>query len=138
MKHLNLRNAFFFLALFMSVATFTSCTEDEPTVSEQLNGEWDAKSFTADGVEVMGTLVTSFELEFDDEGDDQGEAKWTIIFSTGQTQVIEGDYEVRDGGDELRISDATGRIDFDMDLSGDELELTGIVSGERWEIEADK
>ncbi len=138
MKHLNLRNTFLMLAIGLSVFTFASCEDDEPTVSEQLNGEWDVKSFTADGVEVMGTLVTSFELEFDDEGDDQGETKWTIIFSTGQTEVIEGEYEVRDGGKELRISDSSERIDFDMDLSGDELELTGIVSGERWEIEAEK
>ena len=131
-------NPFMLFMLFAVLGLFTACTEEEPTLSERLDGEWDVESFTVDGVEFMQTTVTSFELEFDDEGEDQGDTKWTIIFFDGSTQVIEGEFEINDGGKELRLSDNTGYNDFDMEMSGEDLELTGIIAGERWEIEAEK
>jgi len=50
------------LSLFVLSLTFSSCDPLRPILMI-LEGDWDVTSFTEDGVEVMGTVFTSIQID---------------------------------------------------------------------------
>ncbi|MEO0640990.1 MAG: hypothetical protein AAFY70_14755 [Bacteroidota bacterium] len=130
------------LSLFVLSLTFSSCDPLRPILMI-LEGDWDVTSFTEDGVEVMGTVFTSIQIEFEEYGETEGETNWTFLGTNGASTLVTGDYQLNDDGSEVEISfnsgSLTGEIlDFDLDLEDDEMELAGNIDGFRWVIDADK
>lgn len=132
------------LALIMLVLpAMTSCDKckdkDEPTVKEKLVGEWEIKSFTVDGVEVKGPLVTFSKMEFEAYTGNNGDFEWTISYVDGTSETQVGDYEVDEEDKEIKLENNDGeRLKFDFDLDGDDLELSGTLDGERYELKAER
>ena len=131
--------------LFLTLTAMTSCDkckDDDkptPTVKEQLVGEWEIKSFTIDGVEVKGAIVTASKMEFEAYSGDNGDFEWSINFADGTSETESGDYEVDENDKEIELENHEGkRIKFDFDLDGDDLELSGILDGERYILKAER
>ncbi|MBN8677601.1 MAG: hypothetical protein J0M29_05205 [Chitinophagales bacterium] len=129
--------------LLMVVPTLTSCDkckkDDEPTLKDEMVGEWKIKSMTFDGSEAMGFVVTSSKMEFEEYSGTNGDFEWGIFYVDGSSENQEGDYEVDEEDKELELENNEGeRIKFDIDVDGDDLELSGIVDGERVVIKAER
>ena len=126
------------LCLFATLS-FAACGDDDDVdpneeTNNRLEGEWEVDSWTVDGVEVMGSLVTSFDMEYEKQGPTDGEVEWTIIGGNGATSRVDGDYDIENSGTEIDIDGD----DFDIEIDGDDLELSGTVNAERWVIEAER
>ena len=126
-----------FVLLLLTALSFTSCDKIK-RVANNLEGDWKVKSFTIDGVEAMRVGVNNFTLEFDDYSDDEGDFEWRIIYVDGTSETLSGEYGIDDDGKELELNANDKAYQMDMDLDGDELELEGIVDGEKVIIKADK
>lgn len=60
------------VAIFAALMlTLTACEKDkdkpkpEPTVQEKLVGKWEINTFTLDGVEIKGTIVSTSTIELE-------------------------------------------------------------------------
>ncbi len=124
------KGAILFLCLSMSLA---SCNKDK-LANKDLEGTWEVQSLTVDGEEAMDFIFNSFELEFKADSDIGGESEWDFIAVDGSSSKVETDYEISDDGTEIDFDGDK----FNMNLDGDKLELSGNLSGTRWEIEADR
>lgn len=123
----------FLLLLLTAMTSCDKCKEDvKPTLKDQLVGNWEIKSFTIDGVEVKGSIVTSSKMEFEKYSGSNGDFEWNIQYSDGSSETQSGDYEVDESDKEITFENQEGeREKFDFDLDGDNLELSGISDGER-------
>ena len=132
------------LALLMLVLpAMTSCDKckdkDEPTVKEQLVGEWEIKSFTIDGVEAKGPVITASKMEFEAYTGNNGDFEWSVNYVDGSSETQLGDYEVDEEDKEIELENNEGeRLKFDFDLDGDDLELSGTIDGERYVLKAER
>lgn len=129
--------------LLLVVPTLTSCDkckdDNDPTLRDQMKGEWELKSFTFDGVESMGFVVSSSKMEFEAYSGSNGDFEWFIAYKDGSNETQAGDYEVDEEDKELELENNEGdRIKLDIDLVGDDLELSGIIDGERVIIKAER
>ncbi|MCC7465584.1 MAG: hypothetical protein IT261_04915 [Saprospiraceae bacterium] len=129
--------------LLLVVPTLTSCDkckdDNDPTLREQLKGDWEVKSFTFDGVESIGFVVNSSKMEFEAYSGSNGDFEWFISYKDGTSETQAGDYEVDEADKELELENNEGeRIKLDIDLDGDDLELSGIIDGERVIIHAER
>ena len=109
-------------------------TDPRAELNDELDGDWDVESWTVDGVEFIGSFVTSFEMEFEKQDDFDGEADWRIIYGDGGSDRLKGDYEVENGGREIDFDN----IDIDVDMDGDEMTLEMTYDGMRWIIQAER
>jgi hypothetical protein len=123
------------LALFaLLLSALSSCEKDDKLVRD-ITGEWKIRSFTADGVEIMGSLVKSSKFEFEKNGD----FEWIINYIDGSTDISEGEFTIDAEDDEIRFEADNGDIDkMEFDLDGDDLELSGIFEQNRVVIKARK
>ena len=71
------------LSLFVLSLTFSSCDPLRPILMI-LEGDWDVTSFTEDGVEVMGTVFTSIQIEFEEYGETEGVVHARSSFESGE------------------------------------------------------
>ncbi len=132
------------LALILLVLpAMTSCDkckdDDKPTAKEQLVGEWEIKSFTIDGVEVKGSVITASKMEFEAYTGNNGDFEWDINYIDGSSERQSGDYEVDEEEKEIELEGNDGeRLKFDFDLEGDDLELSGTHDGERYVLKAER
>jgi hypothetical protein len=129
--------------LMLVLPAMTSCDKckdkNEPTLKEQIVGEWEIKSFTIDGVEIKGAIVTSSKMEFDAYSGNNGDFEWLIFYVDGSSERQLGDYELDEGEKEIVLEDSDGdRLEFDFDLDGDDLELSGTLDGERYILKAER
>ncbi|HNE29120.1 MAG TPA: hypothetical protein PKL15_11620 [Saprospiraceae bacterium] len=129
--------------LFAALFGLSSCKKDnddsKPTPTQQIVGEWEIKSFTIDGVEIKGTVVLSSKMEFEAYTGSNGDFEWTIVYTDGSSEVATGDYEVDEADREVKLENDNGEtLKFDFDLDGDELELSGILDGERYVLNAER
>ena len=127
----------FYLILPLAFFVFTSCEKDsDPNedTNNQIQGEWDVKSWTLDGVEQMDFTVNTFEMDFKKESGIGGETDWLIIFTDGSTTRIDGDYEIQNDGREIDVDGD----DLNIDIDRDNMDMSGNIDGRRWEIEAEK
>ena len=127
-------NLLAFGLLLLLLPSLTSCKKDkeEDTIREQFVGNWAVKSFTIDGVEVKGSIVTASKMEFEAYTGSNGDFEWSINYSDGTSEIQTGDYEVDEVDKEVTLENNEGdRVKFDFDLDGNDLELSGIEDGQR-------
>src|SRR5690606_2753769 len=122
---------------------FTSCKKDDDKNNDNLRtaivGEWEVTSFTFDGVEVMGTIVLASKMEFETYSGSNGDFEWSINYGDGSSELQSGDYEVDEEDKEVELQSNDGEIiKLEADVNGDDLELSGILDGERIVIKADR
>lgn len=129
---------FALLMLTIAVAGLSSCKKDKaPTLKEEIVGDWEVKSFTEDGVELMGSVVTSFTMEYEAYSGVNGDFDWVINYSDGSSERINGDYEVDVEDKEVKLIKNDGTTTMDMDVDGGgELEIEGIIDGFRYVVKA--
>ena len=132
-----------FSLLLLLPSGFTSCKKDKDeaprplTTREQFVGKWEIKSFTIDGVEVKGSVITASKMEFEAYSGSNGDFEWNIQYSYGTSEVQSGDYTVDEVDKEIDLENAEGehqQLDFDLD--GNSLELSGISDGQRVVLKA--
>lgn len=130
-----------FLFALLVLPLFTSCKKDKdkPSVAKSLVGEWEVEAFLLDGVDYKGNVVTESELEFKAEKNGSAEFKWFIAYSDGDSETIRGKYEVDEDDEVIELKPTGGiRLELEYDLDGNELELTGILDGQDFEMVAEK
>lgn len=130
------------LALIILPA-FTSCDsckkDKKPTLRGEIVGEWEVKSFTVDGVELKGVVVLASEMEFEAYTGSNGDFKWNINYTDGTSEVASGDYILDEEDAEVELENNDGdHLKFDVDLNGDDLELSGTLDGERYELKLER
>ena len=132
------------LLLLGGPVLLTGCKKDEDDVTvdpnieinSQLQGNWEVTSYTSDGVEYLGTIFQSLDMDFEKEGPSEGEVEMTLVDSEGSTLIETTDYTVRNNGKEIDLEDV---MEFEIDLDGDDLQLEGIdEDGYRVVIKADR
>jgi len=120
-----MRNLLFksFAILFVASALmFTSCSKDNDGPSSVV-GAWTANSFTADGVEMMGTFFTSVSVNIGEMSNNSGSWNMTAnVLGLGADTAI-GTY-VMDGDKMNVVVDGETTV-FDYTLSGNSLEIRG-------------
>ena len=130
---------FALLMLSIAVVGMTSCKKDKkPTFKEEVVGDWEVKSFTEDGVELMSTIVTSFTMEYETYAGSNGDFEWVINYADGTSERITGDYEIDVEDKEIKLIKNDGTTTLDIDVSNDDLEIEGIIDGFRYVIKADR
>lgn len=140
MNRFNFFNTTHFLLSFVFISMLFSCEKDELA---PLYGSWEVTSFTEDGVEIVGSDISFFEMEYEECDNGEGDFRWTINYSSGGTGIAIGEFECRENDKELELSfrnDDTfeGVIEFDMDLKGKDLVLEATIDGYRYRIVAEK
>lgn len=126
-----------FATLLFALLSFTACKKDK--LRKDLVGDWEVKSFTIDGVEAKGSVITSSKMEFEAYSGDNGDFEWSISYTDGSSETQTGDYTVDQEDEEITFEDNDGeRIKLDFDLSNDDLELSGILDGQRVVIKAER
>ena len=129
-----------FLLLLLLLPAFTSCKKDKkPTLRGEIVGEWELKSFTVDGVELKGSIVLASKMEFEEYSGSNGDFEWRITYADGTSENASGDYTLDEEDAEVELENSDGeRIKFDVEIKGDDLELSGILDGERYELKAER
>ena len=129
-----------FLLLMILLPAFTSCKKDKkPTLRGEIVGEWELKSFTVDGVELKGTIVLASKMEFEAYTGSNGDFEWRVNYGDGTNETASGDYTLDEEDAEVELENNDGeRIKFDVEINGDDLELSGILDGERYELKAER
>jgi len=128
-----------FLFLFLSVAAIglSNCKKDKaPTLKQEVVGDWEVKTFTEDGAELMGSIVTSFTMEYESYSGSNGDFEWQINYADGSSERISGDYEVDAEDKEIKLIKNDGSTTLDLDVDNDECEIDGIIDGFRYVIKA--
>lgn len=134
---------FFSLILTISML-ITSCGDDTMTpivevdkneqANDQLDGEWKVTSLRIDGSENIDWLYQKVTLEFDADKDAAtGDFSWELVDFDGITEIISGDYEIKNDGEELELDGN----DLALDVSNSDLDVEGNIDGFYWEIQAD-
>lgn len=134
-------------ALFLLVLpSLNSCKKDDddkndqPAQQETLDGKWNVTSFKLGGVEVKGLIVKTSKFEFDATNATSGDFTWTITYMDGSAaDTAKGDYALSDGGKKITLIDGDGdALQFDVDLDGDQLEISGTMDEGATVIKAEK
>ena len=129
-----------FLLLMILLPAFTSCNKDKkPTLRGEIVGEWELKSFTVDGVELKGSIVLASKMEFEAYSGSNGDFEWVVNYADGTSETASGDYTLDEEDAEVELENNDGeRIKFDVEIDGDDMELSGILDGERYELKAER
>ncbi|MCC6282552.1 MAG: lipocalin family protein [Saprospiraceae bacterium] len=129
-----------FLLLMILLPAFTSCKKDKkPTLRGEIVGEWELKSFTVDGVELKGSIVLASKMEFEAYSGSNGDFEWVVNYADGTSETASGDYTLDEEDAEVELENNDGeRIKFDVEIDGDDMELSGILDGERYELKAER
>lgn len=123
--------------LALGTLALTACEDDldpREEANNRLQGDWDVTSFTRDGVEFIGAGISVYEIEFEKSDAFEGEAEENIIYSSGESERFDLDYEIEDDGNAIEYGDN----DLDLEVDGDDLTMSGNVDGFRFEIEAER
>lgn len=130
--------------LLLVLPGFTSCDKDDdkdntPNLRVAIVGDWEITSFTLDGVEVIGTVISASKMEFEAYSGSNGDFEWNITYGDGSSDNQSGDYEVDEEDKEVEFQSADGEIlKLQVDVDGDRLELSGNLDGDRVVIKADR
>lgn len=140
MKRLSTLSIWIMLAL---VAFSTTSCDPIVRVSKILLGDWEVRSFTEDGAELMNSLISTFTIEFEEYQETDGDFSWTWITSTGETIVLSGDYELKNEGTEIELTFKSGSLSgevwtLDLTVDDTDLEMSGNADGFLYNIEARK
>lgn len=124
--------------MLMSTAFLSSCNP-ETILAKNLEGDWEVTSYTVDGEEIMNFLVTRFDMEFEEYDGDEGDFNFTVLYETGATESLSGEYELNSEGDEIDLTYTDGTIEmWDIELDGDDLEIETNINGALLILKADR
>lgn len=136
-----MKRAFLPLIAALGVVIMMSLTSCNPenVLARALEGDWEVKSYTIDGEELIGFTVTSFDMEFEEYDGDEGDFNFDLVNSNGQTSNFRGEYSLNSDGDELDLTYNGGDIEmWDISIDGDDMELEANFDGVRYVIDAEK
>jgi hypothetical protein len=127
------------LSTLFILTLFSSC--EKAITLNRLEGEWNVTSFIIDGDEEMD-YYDSFKMKFKEYDNNEGNIEW-VFTESGDTQILDGIYEINDDADELEITFRDGSdafiLDADIeDIDKEEIELEGFLDGESFRIKAEK
>jgi len=111
--------------LLMVALSLSSCVKDK--LANSLEGEWDVTSFVSDGEELIDPdFITSMTMEYEDYDSEkqEGDCSWTIKYYDGSSFSLDGTYEVDQEDAELTITFDGDSETFDLEIDGDELEIS--------------
>jgi len=111
--------------LFAFSFSMSGCLKDP--LANSLEGEWEVTSWRSGGLELIDPLyVASFTMDFGDydSADQEGDVDWTVRFSDGSSTSLSGTYEVDQEDSELTVTFDGDSETFEIDLDGDDLELS--------------
>ena len=92
-----------------------------------------------DGTELIGDLVTTASMEFEEYDGDEGDFEIRTINFDGSSSISSGEYAINADGDELEFDYDDGtREEWDFTLEDDDLELETNIDGIRYVIEAER
>ncbi|MCC6459715.1 MAG: hypothetical protein IT260_04570 [Saprospiraceae bacterium] len=128
---------FTLLLLSIAIAGLSSCKKDkEPTLKDEVTGDWEVKSFTEDGVELMEVIVDNFTMEYEEYSGSNGDFDWQINYIDGSSERVTGDYEVDVEDKEIKLIKNDGTTTMELDVDGNEMVIEGIIDGARYVIKA--
>ncbi len=128
---------FTLLLLSIAIAGLSSCKKDkEPTLKDEVTGDWEVKSFTEDGVELMEVIVDNFTMEYEEYSGSNGDFDWQINYIDGTSERVTGDYEVDVEDKEIKLIKNDGTTTMELDVDGNEMVIEGIIDGARYVIKA--
>jgi hypothetical protein len=125
----------------------TSCAETDVKLSKNIDGTWNATSYKVSGVELLGSILQSVTMKFNNEGEGMGTVTITTaidFLGTVETDVTTGTYQTiaGDNGDQLIVTTVedgvTDVVTMDMELSGKNITLNFTEDGEAVVITAEK
>lgn len=126
-------------ALFLMSTAFLSSCNPETVLAKNLEGDWELTSYTVDGEEFMNFLIIRFDLEFEEYDGDEGDFTFTVLYESGVTESLSGEYELNSEGDEIDLTYTDGTIEmWDVELEGDDLELEANLNGSLFILKADR
>lgn len=124
--------------MLISSAFFSSCNP-ETVLAKNLEGDWDVTSYTVDGEEFMNFLITRFDMEFEEYDGDEGDFNFTVLYESGATESLSGEYELNSDGDEIDLTYSDGTVEmWDIELDGDDLEIETNINGSLVILKADR
>lgn len=127
------------LTALILLGSLSSCKEK---LYDQLEGDWDVTSYVIDDEENIGGDITTFTMEFDDYDADaeEGEFTWKIVYDDGMIESESGVYEVDLDDDTVTLTfESLGlTVEFDLEINGDNLEMSGNLLGSDATIEAER
>lgn len=129
--------------LLVVLAGFSSCKKDNDnknnlsSLGESIAGKWELSSFTIDGVEIMGAVISASKMEFEAWNGSNSGFEWSLIYSDGSGETQTGNYEEDYEAKEVEIKSRDGDVlKLDIDFNGDGLNLSGYLDDERIIIKA--
>ena len=132
------------IALFLLVLpSITSCNKDDkddnPSQEAGLADKWEVNSFTIDGVEIKGIIISASQLEFDANGNTTGGFSWVITYTDNTRDTVTGNYQLNDARNKITLdSNGDKTLEFDLELTGNDLELSGVMDESFVVIKADR
>lgn len=131
----------FLLALVASVLIFPACNEEEdPTLQERLVGEWDVYSYTEDGTELINFIIQAFTIRLDEYEGSEGDFRFSVTYSDGSAEIVDGFYTVNEENETLRLEDSSGDVTrFDIELENENrVTFSGNIDGVSTIVKADR
>jgi len=140
MKSIVLKSPLFIAMLALASFTLTSCEKDEdkPSLKAQIVGDWKITSYTVDGAEYMGSLVTSSKVEFEPYSGTKGDYEWDIFYADGTSDRSSGDYIVDEEDAVIEIEEDGETYDLEVEINNNKLELSGNMEGFRVILKANR
>lgn len=129
--------------LLLVLPSLTSCKKDDdggkPSQGAGLEDKWEVNSFTIDGIEVKGVIIRSSEIEFDEDNDTEGSFSWVITYTDNTSDTVTGEYQLNEAGNKI-VLDSNGDkvLQFDIELAGNDLELSGEMDEGQVVVKADR
>lgn len=128
----------FSLLLTSMMFLFSSCSK-EVRLANDLEGDWKVVTYEIDGDNYI-SLLDIFTMEYNeyDSGESEGTFEWRLTDTDGDTEIIDGTYEINEEATEIELVVDGELITLDIDIDGSILKIDGTDDGTTYLIEANK
>ncbi len=104
-------------------------TLPKPRFREQLVNKWDIQSFTMDGVEIKGSVITSSTLKFGAQSNFQ----WTLHYKDDTIEHQSGHYTLDETTRKIEVENQRHEhFLLDVQVENNEIQLSGMLDGEMY------
>ena len=138
--NLHARPNLFLLCASLFLLASCSIFDADIRTANHLEGNWEVKSFTEDGFEMMQFDFNRIVLEFEKYSKGEGDFTFTYTFIDGAIISDFGEYKVDEKGTNLELTYAPNNYveNWDMDLNKDELALEAVIDQFKYIIKAER